>query len=71
MKKEMIMLMNLTCPSCAANVEKAFKKMPGVKEASVAFGTGTLTLEYDEDRVNDDNIKRTIESFGLAIASRM
>lgn len=71
MKKEMIMLTNLTCPSCAANVEKAFKKMPGVKSASVAFGTGTLTLEYDEGRVNDENIERTVESFGLGIASRI
>lgn len=71
MKKEMMMLGNLTCPSCAANVEQAFKKMDGVKGATVTFATGSLDIEYDETVVKAEQIERTIESFGLTIASRL
>lgn len=71
MKKEMIMLTNLNCPSCAANVENAFNKMAGVKAAAVAFGTGMLTIEYDESQVMDETIERTLESFGVGIGARM
>lgn len=71
MKKETVVLNNLNCPSCAAELQKAFQKMPGVKEANVAFATGTLTLEYDEGSVTPEQVEKTVQSFGLSIATRM
>lgn len=70
-KKEMIMLNNLSCPTCASDLEKAFKKMDGIKDASVTFATGTLNVEYDESKVNSKQIERTIKNFGVGVASRM
>lgn len=71
MKKEMWMLSNLTCPSCAANVEKAFAKMDGIKQANIAFATGALNIEYDERVVKPEQIEKTITNFGLTVTSRL
>lgn len=71
MKKEMMLLGNLTCPSCAADLEKAFKKLDGVKSATVTFATGALDIEYDAAVVKAGQIERTVEGFGLTITSRV
>ena len=44
----MIVLENLNCPVCAAKIEKAAQNLPGMKEAKVSFGTGSLTVTYDK-----------------------
>lgn len=71
MKNEMIMLSNLNCPSCASDLQKAVRKIGGVKRADVTFATGMLELEYDEAVVTPDTLQRVIESFGLGIASKL
>lgn len=71
MKKETIVLDNLNCPNCAADLERAFRNLAGVKSAEVTFATGTLELEYDEAQVTEEKIEKTAESFGVAIAARM
>lgn len=71
MKKETVLLSNLNCPSCAADLQKAVAKLNGVKRAEVAFGTGTLELQYDESVVKPADIERTIKSFGVAVAGRV
>src|SRR5665647_2128091 len=37
----------LDCPDCAAKVEKAIKRIPGVASATVAFPLGKLRVDYD------------------------
>lgn len=71
MKREMVMLGNLNCPTCAADLEKALKKMDGVEQATVTFATGALDLVYDESVVKADAIDRTVTSFGVTVASRL
>lgn len=71
MKKETVLLANLNCPSCAADLQKALAKLDGVKRAYVAFGTGSVELEYDDNVVKSGDIERTIESFGVTVAARM
>ena len=46
-RREMIMLSGLNCPTCAAKLEKAVQATPGVTEAKVVFGAGSLNVEYD------------------------
>ncbi len=43
------------CVGCAGNIEKALRKLPGIKEARVNFALGTLFLEYDDEllRIED------------------
>jgi copper chaperone CopZ len=49
MKKRFAME-NLDCAVCAAKMEEAIGKIPGVTSASVSFLTQKLTLEGDESR---------------------
>lgn len=71
MRKEMILLGNLTCPSCAADLQKAVGKLGGVKKATVNFAAATLDVEYDEAAVKAEEIDRTINGFGVTVASRL
>jgi copper chaperone CopZ len=67
MKKQKLMLGNLTCPNCAAKLEEAAAGLPGMKTAMVAFGTGTLTVEYDESRCNEAAVRTIVRQLGLDV----
>ena len=49
MKKTFSMI-DLECAHCAAKMEDAIKKLPGVTNATVSFLTQKLTLEADDAR---------------------
>ena len=46
--KKRFKLEDLDCANCAAKMEAAVRKLPGVKSASVSFMTQTLTLEAED-----------------------
>ncbi|MFS8583055.1 MAG: cation transporter, partial [Limnochordales bacterium] len=69
MRKETILLANLNCPSCAADLQKAVAGLKGVRKAEVAFASGTLALEYDAAVVSPEEIERTVARFGAAVAA--
>ena len=48
--KKRFKLTDLDCASCAAKMEQAIKKLPGVRDASVSFLTQKLTLDADDAR---------------------
>ncbi len=41
------------CANCAAKMEEAIKKIPGVIDASVNFMMQKMTIEADDDRFDD------------------
>lgn len=65
----MFMLLNLYCPSCAAKVEKAVQKLPGMQSAQVSFGSGALTVEYDEIQLSEAQIREVVDQFGLLVST--
>lgn len=69
MKRQMIMLENLNCPTCAAKLERAAQKLPGMKSAKVSFGSGTLKVEYDESVLQEAAIRETIKQQGVVVAT--
>lgn len=69
MTRQIVFLEGLGCPSCAAQLEQAAGKMAGIKAAEVAFGPGTLTVEYDPQQVAEADIARLVERFGLTVAT--
>ncbi len=46
--KKMLRLENLDCADCASKMERAVRKIDGVREVSVNFVTQKMTLEADE-----------------------
>ena len=46
-------LEDLDCANCAAKMEAAIKKIPGVNSASVSFMTQKLVLDADDARFDE------------------
>lgn len=51
--KKRFKLLNLDCANCAAKMEDAIKKLPGVNSATVSFMTQKLTLDADDARFDE------------------
>ncbi|AEB30572.1 copper transporter ATPase [Carnobacterium sp. 17-4] len=54
----------MSCASCAQTVEKATKKLPGVKEASVNLATEKMHIQYDESILTDKDIQEAVNQSG-------
>ena len=63
MKKLKIKIEGMHCASCAANIERSLRKVPGVKEVSVSLmiKKGMVSAE---DKVSDEDIKKAISRAG-------
>ena len=56
--KKTFKLIDLDCANCAAKMEDAVKKLPGVTGATVSFLTQKMTIEADDvDAVMKDVVK--------------
>ncbi len=51
--KKKFKMENLECANCAAKMEDLIKKIPGVNDASVSFLSQKLTLDADEDKLDE------------------
>lgn len=46
-------LIDLDCANCAAKMEAAINKIPGVRSATVSFMTQKLTIDADDARFDE------------------
>ena len=51
--KKKFKLTDLDCAACAAKMENAIRKIPGVNSASVSFLTQKFTLDADDGRFEE------------------
>lgn len=58
--KKKFKLQDLDCANCAAKMEDAIKKIPGVNDASVSFMTQKMTVETADDAAFDDIMKQVV-----------
>jgi len=54
----------MDCSACAVKIENALKRLPGVSDINVNYGTETLVLNLDEDRSAPRAIEDTIRRLG-------
>ncbi len=59
-----IPIMGMTCASCAANIEKAIKKLNGIEKAGVNLSTEKATVVYNSNLVRISEIKQAIKKAG-------
>ena len=57
--KKVFKLMDLDCANCAAKMETAVKKIPGVKDATVSFMAQKMTIEAEDDQF-DQVVKEAV-----------
>ena len=51
--KKKFKLEDLDCANCAAKMEEAIKKIPGVNDANVSFMTQKLTVDAEDDKFDE------------------
>lgn len=51
--KRKFRLQNLDCANCAAKMEDAVRKIPGVQEVSISFMMQKMTLEAPDERFDE------------------
>jgi Cu+-exporting ATPase len=64
--KETLLVKDMHCVSCALTIEKALKKIEGVKEANVNYATGKATVVFDESKVGLIDLEKAIEKAGYS-----
>jgi copper chaperone CopZ len=60
-------LETLTCPSCVLKIEGAVKKLAGVSKVQTLFNASKVKVDYDENLIDGDRIRKTIESIGFDV----
>ncbi|XP_052209704.1 probable copper-transporting ATPase HMA5 isoform X4 [Diospyros lotus] len=55
----------MSCSACAASIEKAIKRLPGIKEAVVDFLNNRALVTFYPLFVNEESIRETIEDAGF------
>ncbi len=72
MEKQKFNITGMTCSACSAHVEKAVRKLDGVKTADVSLMTNSLTAEFDGSVLSvQDIIAAVIQSgYGAALPQR-
>ena len=65
--KTTIKIMGMHCASCANTIEKALKKSKGIVDANVNFAAEKATVEFDENKINQEEIEKIIEKTGYKV----
>lgn len=55
------------CASCAQNVERTIKALPGVKSANVNLASEKLTVDYEQNQVNVDDMAQAVKGIGFEL----
>src|SRR6266705_5809749 len=62
--RAVLALEGMTCASCAMRIEKGLKKLPGVKDASVNFGTEQASVMYDPAKTGMEQMVQKVDAVG-------
>ncbi len=64
MRKVKFDIQGMTCSSCSAHVERAVKKLEGIKSVNVNLLSNNMTVEYDENILGNDKIINAVIDAG-------
>lgn len=69
MNNKTYQLETLSCPTCAAKIEKMLNSQDGVESAEVAFMSSKVKVSYNNDSITSDQLKEKISKFGYKVLS--
>jgi copper chaperone len=67
MKKAVMQLETLTCPSCIKKIETVLSRQSGVQDAKVLFNASKVRVQYDDATVQANELKNTIVQLGYPV----
>ena len=65
MKKVILSIEGMTCSACSNGLEKYLNKQEGIKEATVNLVMNNASIEYDEKRLNLNDLDRFVKEAGF------
>ena len=69
MKKTVLQLETLTCPSCIRRIEGTLVKLEGIETAVVKFNASKVEVVYDEMKQSDENVLKVVKDLGYKVIS--
>lgn len=69
MSKTKFDIQGMTCSSCSSHVERAVKKLDGVKSVNVNLLSNNMLVDYDETILNDSKIIETVIDAGYGAST--
>ena len=70
MKQEALTIQGMTCAACARRIEVGVGKLPGIAKATVNLASETLSVEYDEAALSENEICQTVDQLGYKALAR-
>ena len=64
MMKQKYDIIGMSCSACSAHIDKAVKHIDGVESVNVNLLSNSMVVEFDEKKVNDALIMKTVEDAG-------
>lgn len=59
-----IPVLEMSCASCAINIEEHVRKLPGVISATVNFAANTLQVEFDPKKITLQKLQQEVRAIG-------
>ena len=59
----------ITCGGCEKSIRNALLENEGVSEATASHETGVVAIEFDDSKIQADQLKKAIEDAGFDIAA--
>ena len=70
MTKEQFDVTGMTCAACSARVENCVGKLPGVTSVTVNLLTNSMTVAFDDSKLNVEEIVKAVETAGYGAAPK-
>ncbi len=65
MKKVILAIDGMTCSACSNGLEKYLNKQEGIKQATVNLVMNTASIEYDDKKINLDDLNKFVQKAGF------
>ena len=62
--KKKYSITGMTCAACSSGIERTVKKLDGVQNCAVSLMGESMEVEFDENKLSDGRIKRTVTALG-------
>lgn len=67
MKKAVLQIETLQCPSCLQKIKKALESEPGVAKTNVFFNTNKAVVTFDEKKTTLAQLQTAVEDLGYKV----
>lgn len=66
-KKESYLVEGMTCSGCERAIQRVVSGLEGVESAKADLSTATVSVEYNPEKVNLDEIKSAVSKIGYKV----